>query len=202
MIEFEIVFVLTLFYLHIDIQGLSPGLFALDLMCGSHGAKNCNGPRWMQFMGQSSANGGYAPFQINYNFVHSPDSFLSNTSNYAIKPLSLTPVPCNSVPPGLDPADDSNTCPCQECSVCMETAGNQLLDSVITRLSSFEKLQSKMSFTLYTLSTCGTVGLLLYIFIIIVVLVYFLIFNTRDKSSYDSKIFTMKTCSFLIHYFV
>lgn len=167
------------------IQGISSGLFALDMMCGTHGAKYCNGPRWMQFMGQSASNDGYAPFQINYDFVESNSPIFQNTSIYSLKPLKIDSVPCNSVPPGLDPNDPSNRCPCQECSTCLETVGNRLLDSVVSKLSSYERLSPKPRFALYTLSTCGTFGLLLYIFIIIVVLVYFLIFNTRDKTSYN-----------------
>lgn len=155
------------------------------MMCGTHGAKYCNGPRWMQFMGQSASNDGYAPFQINYDFVESNSPIFQNTSTYSLKPLKIDSVPCNSVPPGLDPNDPSNRCPCQECSTCLETVGNRLLDSVVSKLSSYERLLPKPRFALYTLSTCGTFGLLLYIFIIIVVLVYFLIFNTRDKTSYN-----------------
>lgn len=155
------------------------------MMCGNHGAKYCNGPRWMQFMGRSYSNGGYAPFQITYDFVDSNSDIRSNFSSYPIKPLLMDPVSCDSVPPGLDPFDPKNTCPCQECLMCLETTGNRLLNSVISKLSSYNRLLSNSRFAFYTLSNCGTVGLLLYIFIIIVVLVYFLIFNSRDKSSYN-----------------
>lgn len=147
-------------------------------------------------MGTSSENGGFAPFQINYNFADGPlDSIsphffahnASSSSNRLMRPLSIEPVSCDAVPPGLDPTDPRNSCPCQECSACLETAGTRLLDSILSRLSSYERLQTKIRFALYTLSTCGTVGLLLYIFIIIVVLVYFLIFNSREQSSYDGE---------------
>lgn len=37
---------------------------ALDLMCGSWGAKFCTPQRWFDFMGDGSS--AYVPFQINY----------------------------------------------------------------------------------------------------------------------------------------
>lgn len=138
-------------------------------------------------MGKSVDQNGFAPFQINYAFTDL-DEWSNSTTTLSYQPLNPSPIPCNSVPPGLDPNNVANTCPCQECDACMESAGKTLLDSVITRLSSYERKRTPThSFSLYKLSTCETFALLLYISIVILVLVYFLVFNTRDKSSYDGK---------------
>lgn len=165
-----------------DVQGLSAGLYALDLMCGSHGSKHCNGQRWISFMGISADNGGYAPIQINYKFTDDVEKILVNNQS-VFEPMNPSIIPCNSIPPGM-PSDA--ICPCQECSTCLESKGQQQLNSLLSRLSRFIDLQEySSSFTIYKLSGCATFGLFLYIFIVIVVLVYFLIFNTREKSSYD-----------------
>lgn len=161
------------------IQGVSAGLYALDLMCGSHGAKHCSGQRWINFMGISYENGGYSPVQINYEFTDTEEITTNNTVMYPLNPRT---VPCNSFPPGSSPED---TCPCQECSTCLESKGQQLLDGVISRLSSSKRIKNQPPFKIYSLSTSATLALILYIFIVIVVLVYFLIFNTREKSSYN-----------------
>lgn len=156
-------------------------------MCGSHGAKHCNGPRWIQFMGQSLDNGGYAPFQIDYIFSDSDRLVVDNQSNTVYEPLYPKPISCDNVPPGLSPDDPASTCSCQECSTCLESAGERMLESYVSKLSGFERLKEKPSFAIYTLSTCATFGLLFFIFIVILVLVYFLVFNTREKSTYNGE---------------
>ncbi|OTF70433.1 niemann-Pick C1 protein-like protein, partial [Euroglyphus maynei] len=167
-----------------NVQGLSAGLYALDLMCGSHGSKHCNGPRWISFMGISADNGGYAPIQINYKFTEDDKIVIVNNST-VFEPMNPSIVSCNDVPPGF-PSDA--TCPCQECSTCLESKGKQVLDGLLSKLSRVINSQEYSSFTIYKLSGCATFGLFLYIFIVIVVLVYFLIFNTREKSSYDGEL--------------
>ncbi|KAH7637438.1 niemann-pick c1 protein-like protein [Dermatophagoides farinae] len=162
------------------VQGISAGLYALDLMCGSHGSKHCNGPRWIQFMGISADNGGYAPIHINYEFTEDEKILVNNSTVF--EPMNPATVSCANVPPGF-PSDA--TCPCQECSTCLESKGQQVLDGLLSKLSRVMNTQEYSSFTIYKLSGCATFGLFLYIFIVIVVLVYFLIFNTKEKSSYD-----------------
>ena len=158
---------------------------ALEMMCGAHGAKHCTGPKWMNFMGLSFSNGGYAPFQINYQFAEPNDPIYHNTSYAAVGPLSLEPVGSDQVPPGMDATDPKNQCPCLECSTCMETRGQRLLESVVSKLSSYKRAMAAMTVSIYSLSSCMTSAIVLYILIICAVLVYFLVFNNHEKSSYD-----------------
>ena len=151
-------------------------------MCGSHGSKHCNGPRWIQFMGISADNGGYAPIHINYEFTEDEKILVNNSTVF--EPMNPATVSCANVPPGFT---SDATCPCQECSTCLESKGQQVLDGLLSKLSRVMNTQEYSSFTIYKLSGCATFGLFLYIFIVIVVLVYFLIFNTKEKSSYDGK---------------
>ncbi|KPM02369.1 niemann-Pick C1 protein-like protein [Sarcoptes scabiei] len=158
-----------------------PGIQAISMMCGSHGIKNCNGPRWLKFLGLSTENNGYSPIQINYQFTEGQEIVLNNS--ISMKPLNPEPIACDQIPPGSP--ENSETCSCNECSTCMESAGKQLLAKYIAKLSIPEKQETTPTNKIYQLSSWAILAFIFFIFYVIVVLVYFLIFNMREKSSYN-----------------
>lgn len=160
---------------------MMPGIQAISMMCGSHGIKNCNGPRWLKFLGLSTENNGYSPIQINYQFTEGQEIVLNNS--ISMKPLNPEPIACDQIPPGSP--ENSETCSCNECSTCMESAGKQLLAKYIAKLSIPEKQETTPTNKIYQLSSWAILAFIFFIFYVIVVLVYFLIFNMREKSSYN-----------------
>ena len=143
------------------LSGLVPGTYIMDLMCGRWGSKKCNGFRWLEFMGQSSENGGHAPFQINYIF--------SNENRLAVNgkdmfPLNVTAMSCAEAPEG------EQKCSCSDCQQSCRVENPPQLP-----------LRSPPT-TIFNMSATTGAALILYLIIAASVFVYFAVYSMRNEN--------------------
>lgn len=100
-----------------NVQGPFPGQYLLSLMCGPWGHEDCNGSRWLEFMGQSVDNGGQMPMEINYHF-HNASSFITN-DHKTIKPMDMKTYKCSE-----KPSESSFACNCTDCIASCTSPGD------------------------------------------------------------------------------
>ncbi len=146
------------------LEGIAPGTYIMDLMCGKWGSSQCNGFRWLEYMGLSSENGGHAPFQINYVFTNENSLIVDENMIY---PLNVNAISCSETPPGEE------SCTCRDCEpLCkIENPPNLPLKSEPT--------------VILNMSGTTAAALILYIIIATSVFLYFTIFKMRNKTSYS-----------------
>ncbi len=158
------------------LEGVAPGTYVMDLMCGNWGSSECNGFRWLEFMGMSSENGGHAPFQINYVFTNEKSLIVEEKTIY---PLNVSAMSCSETPPGEE------SCACRDCKpLCKIDNPPQL------------PLKSQPTVIL-NMSGTTAAALILYIIIATSVFLYFTIFTMRNKTSYSGNYRLFLNISFI-----
>lgn len=155
------------------VQGLVPGQFILDLMCGSWGAAQCNGQRWLQFLGLSIENDGQAPHQMDFVY-YKEDKAGNKKDGSAIIPMSDQSVECWQKAPG-------SSLPCS-CNDCEATCALKELPAEARFLPS-----DADAMRLIGMSGTEVLSVLLFLFLLSLILTYFVLKAYYKKRTQNRK---------------
>ncbi|KAI1290194.1 NPC intracellular cholesterol transporter 1 [Halotydeus destructor] len=152
-----------------NVQGPAPGLKALAVLCGQWGDDHCSDERWFNFLGVSIANGGNAPFQINYRF--------SNESEMLIDEKRFIPMNVKSFKCSEKPDPDSFACSCTDCEETCEVQASPSQNSWFP--------EAKQANEIIGFSECEFASMILAIIFLATIILYFSIDAIADKNSYS-----------------
>ena len=165
------------------VQGLAPGQMLLDLMCGPWGSKECDGRKWLQFVGESVDDNGQSPFAVTHIFHEkqnkkqsSSPSFSERQEGKEVIPLSPTNFACWQKPSFKELA-----CSCNDCE---ETCRRRQLPSEAKFLPSDPESMQVMGMTGAIFSS-----LLMFLFLVSLILTYFLMNAYQKKRTQNRKFF-------------
>lgn len=155
------------------VQGVSSGQMLLDLMCGGWGSAECNGERWLAFLGTSVDNGGQAPFQINYQY--------HETNSVMVEGRSVTPMNVKTFKCSESPAEDSSPCSCTDCA---DTCSLKALPEEARRLPVTVPPMKIME-----MRACLFIGWLLFFLFVAGIFSHFALSAFKRKRTCDRKCF-------------
>jgi Niemann-Pick C1 protein len=174
------------------VQGLAAGQKLLDLLCGSWGASQCTGQRWLQFLGLDIDSDGQSPYQIDFVY-HSASETSRKPDGSVIVPMSTeSTVGCSEKAPR-----SAFSCSCNDCEA---TCALKELPAEARILPADPE-----AIAIIGMSGAELLSVLLFLFLMSLIVTYFMLKAYHKKRTQNRKCLLSPTtsrmfCLFAFHF--